>query len=70
MEKEIELSNGTVVKMRKPKVKDLRLVSSIKDPIDQELAMVGNLSGLTAEELDELDLEDYKKLQKELGVSD
>ena len=70
MEKEIELSNGTVVKMRKPKVKDLRLVSSIKDPIDQELAMVGNLSGLTAEELDELDLEDYKKLQKELGGSD
>ena len=64
--KEIKLSDGRVIKMRKPKVRDVRSVSDFKDDVERELHLVSNLTGLTIEELDNLDLDDYRKLQEAL----
>ena len=61
--KEIKLSNGQVVKMREPKVKDMRLLKDIKDEEEKELRLIGNLCELTLDELEEFSLGDYKKLQ-------
>ena len=62
--KEIKLSDGRVVKMRKPKVRDNRAVSHIENEIDKEVAMFANLTGLSEEEIDNLYLSDYTKLQE------
>ena len=64
--KEIKLSDGRVVKMRKPKVRDMRAVANIKNEIERELHLVSNLTGLSVEELDDLSLDDYRKLQEVL----
>lgn len=62
----IVLGTGTEVEMREPKVRDMRIVSSLKDEVEKELKLIGNLTGLTSEEIDELSLKDYGLLQKEL----
>ena len=64
--KEIKLNDGRVIKMRKPKVRDMRSVSDFKDDVEREIHLVSNLTGLTIEELDNLDLDDYRKLQEAL----
>ena len=64
--KEIKLSDGRVVKMRKPKVRDMRAVANIENEIERELHLVSNLTGLSVEELDDLSLDDYRKLQEVL----
>jgi hypothetical protein len=66
MEKQIILSTGETVKARRAKVKDMKLVSHIKNDIDRETALIGNLTQKTVEEIDELDLSDYGLLQQEL----
>jgi len=63
---EIKLSNGKVIKMRKPKVRDMRIVANEENEIEKEMKLIGNLTNLTFEELDEMDLDDYQKLQKAL----
>jgi len=63
--KEINLSDR-VVKMREPKVKDVRALKDIKDKEEKEMALICNLTGLTQDELDELSLKDYTKLAKGL----
>ena len=65
--KKITLSDGRVVMMRKPKVFDMRAVKEmgLKDAFEEEIEMIANLTGLTREEIDGLDLDDYMKLQKE-----
>jgi len=63
---EIKLSNGKVIKMRKPKVRDMRMVANEENEIEKEMKLIGNLTNLTFEELDEMDLTDYQKLQKAL----
>ncbi|QSB03235.1 phage tail assembly protein [Methylomonas sp. EFPC1] len=59
------LSNGTaVLNVRRPKVRD-QLVAD-KTPgseADKEIAMFANLCEVTPEEIQELDMADYKKLQ-------
>jgi hypothetical protein len=66
MEKEILLSTGEKVKARRAKVKDIKLVQNIKNDIDRETTLIGNLTQKTVEEIDELDMSDYALLQKEL----
>ena len=63
---EIKLNDGRVIKMRKPKVRDMRMVGDIENEIEKEMRLIGNLTNLTFEEIDEMDLDDYKKLQKAL----
>ena len=64
--KEIKLSDGRVIKMRKPKVRDMRIVSDVDNEVEKEMKLIGNLTNLTFEEIDEMDLDDYKKLQEAL----
>lgn len=66
MEKEIELNNGKKVKMREPKVRDMRIVSKYTDEVEKEINLVANLTGLTPGEIDELNMNDYGKLQQGL----
>lgn len=67
MAKEITLSDGKKVSMRVPKVKDLRVLKHIKDEEEREIKLIANLTMMTDEEVDDLDLKDYKALQAELG---
>lgn len=61
---EITLSNGDVVKMRRPKVRDMMATNDIKDPMENELALIGNLTEMTREEILELDIDDYQAVQE------
>jgi len=63
---EIKLSDGRVIKMRKPKVRDMRIVSDVDNEVEKEMRLIGNLTNMTLEEIDEMDLDDYKKLQEAL----
>ena len=65
MEKEIELGFGKV-KMREPKVRDMRIVSKYTDEVEKEINLVANLTGMTTAEIDELSMNDYGKLQQGL----
>ena len=62
----VKLSTGVEVEMREPVIRDMRIVSTYKDEVEKELNLIGNLTGLTADEIDELSLKDYALLQKEL----
>lgn len=64
--RDITLSTGVILKARTPKVKDMKLVKDIENDLDREFALIGNICELSPEEVDELDMEDYKLLQKEL----
>ncbi|ALV25038.1 putative protein, FluMu gp41 family [Campylobacter iguaniorum] len=58
--------NGKNIEMREPKVRDMRIVSQINNPADKELSLISNLTGLSSDELDELNMKEYAKLQKGL----
>lgn len=62
----VKLSTGEVVEGRRAKVKDMKLVKDIKEDIDRETALIGNLIQKTPEEIDDLDINDYGKLQQAL----
>jgi enhancing lycopene biosynthesis protein 2 len=64
--KKIKLSNGVEVSMRKPKVKDMRLVNNISDELEREIAMFVNLCEITENEIDDLSTQDFKKLDEAL----
>lgn len=65
--KDIKLANGTTVQMREPKVRDMRIASTdTASPADQEVKLIGNLTSLSPDEIDELSLKDYATLQKAL----
>ena len=66
MKKEITLSTGTKVDMREPVVRDMRIVATFDNEVEKELSLIGNLTGFTANEIDELSLKDYGLLQGEL----
>ena len=57
---------GKKVTMREMKVRDERAVKHITDDADREFALLGNLTGLSEEELDDLTIKDYRKLQDAL----
>jgi hypothetical protein len=62
----IELSTGAVVEMREPKLKDVRLLSNIKDEEEKTINLIANLTMLSEDELNDLSMKDYGLLQKEL----
>lgn len=62
----IQLSTGVVVEMREPKLKDVRVLSHVKDEEERTIKLIANLTMMTEEELDELTLKDYGLIQKEL----
>jgi predicted DNA-binding protein (UPF0251 family) len=62
----ITLSDGKVVEIREPLVRDIRAVKEFKENEEKEIRLIGNLTNLTIEELDALALKDYGKLQKAL----
>lgn len=66
MEKEIVLSNGKTVKMREPKVRDMKISLEAKTEAEQEIKLIGNLTNLTPDEMDDLSFKDYTSLQKAL----
>jgi hypothetical protein len=68
MSKVIELSTGAKIEMREPKVRDMRIVSKFTDEVEKEINIIGNLTGLTTLEIDELNMKDYGLLQK--GLTD
>ena len=65
-EVEIKMSDGSVVKMRRPKVKDTLAVAKISNVGEQEVALIANLTMQTVEDISELYLYDYALLQNEL----
>lgn len=62
----VKLATGqTLVKvtLRRPKVRDLKAAQRVSDkPEEQELALIAHLAGLTPEDVEELDLADYKAI--------
>jgi hypothetical protein len=57
------------VTLRRPKVRDIKEVMSLKglDDLDRDLLLVEKLSGVPKEVLEELDVEDWAKIQKVLA---
>ena len=66
MKKEIKLSTGAKIDMREPVVRDMRIIATLENEVEKELSLISNLTGLTANEIDELSLKDYGQLQGEL----
>ena len=64
--KEIKLSDGKTIKMREPKVKDMKIVSKISDEFEKELSLIVNLTGITPNEVDELSMKDFNKIDEAL----
>lgn len=62
----VRLATGetlTELKLRRPRVGDLRAVAHLSGDAEQELAIFARITGLVPEDLDELDLADYKQVQ-------
>lgn len=66
MAKDLKLSDGKIVKMREPKVRDMKIAGESSSAVDQEIMLIGNLTGLTPDEVDDLTLKDYGILQEGL----
>ncbi|MDD2895553.1 MAG: phage tail assembly protein [Aliarcobacter sp.] len=64
--KDITLANGKTVQMREPKVRDMRISQEAKTDAEQEIKLIGNLTNMTMDEIDELSLKDYTSLQTAL----
>jgi|GEM_PF-1294540 len=63
---QVELSNGKVVNIREPKVRDVRAVSFEKNEEERTYLLISNLTGLSNDELNELSFKDFKLLEKKL----
>lgn len=50
--------------VRRAKVKDIRKMSEHKNDVDKEMHLLSALTGLVPEDLDNLDISDYAKLQE------
>lgn len=50
--------------VRRAKVKDIRKMSEHKNDADKEMHLLSALTGLVPEDLDNLDISDYAKLQE------
>lgn len=63
MSKKIELSMGVTVEMREPKVRDMMVAGEETNAERKEVLMVANLCNLTFDEVADMSIKDYKKLQ-------
>ena len=61
--KDIKLADGTIVQMREPKVRDMRISQEAKTDAEQEIKLIGNLTKMSMDEIDDLSLKDYTALQ-------
>lgn len=59
----ITLTTGKEISLRTPKVRDIRAVSDIENDQEREFKLFCNLTGLTPDEMDDLDYQDYMKIQ-------
>lgn len=62
----VRLGSGQTIEkltLRRPRVGDLRTAAQLGSDSEQELALFSRLTGLVPEDLDALDLADYKALQ-------
>ena len=62
----VRLATGetlTELKLRRPRVGDLRAVAHLSGDAEQELAIFARITGLVPEDFDELDFADYKQVQ-------
>lgn len=62
----VRLATGQVLselKVRRPRVGDLRAVMHIGSEVEQGLMLVARVTGLVPEDLDELDLQDLEAVQ-------
>lgn len=64
--KKIKLSDGKTIEMREPKVRDIRAVAQEANEQEQEIKLISNLTGLTADEMDDLFFKDYAKFNEAL----
>lgn len=56
----------TALQMRRAKARDLRNMQNQKGEAAQEFYLIATLTGLVIEDIDELDIADYAKVQKAL----
>ena len=52
--------------MREPKVKDIKMVSNIKDEFEKEIALLSNLTEMTHDEIEDLSMKDFSSLDEAL----
>ena len=64
---DVTLEDGLVIKMRKPKLRDIKAINNIKDPLLKESTLISNISGKTIVELDEMNFDDYSLLAEEIN---
>jgi len=62
--KKIDLGDGKTVEMREPKVRDMLAVKHFDNDMDREVALIGNLTELTVDEISELPWAKYQELQE------
>lgn len=55
-----------VLNIRRAKAKDLRRMQQKENTADQEFFLIAQLTGLVPEDIDELDIADYAKVQTAL----
>lgn len=67
--KKVILSSGREVEVRELKMKDVREALQVEREIDQTFLMVSSCSGLSLQELDELNIDNFMLLQNALGKS-
>jgi hypothetical protein len=63
----VTLSDGKVVEIREPLVRDLRAIDNIKGEKEKEVRLVGSLTNMTIEELDAMPFKEYSKLLQVVG---
>jgi len=52
--------------MREPKVKDMKLVKDVEDDFEREIKLIVNLTEMTPQEVENLSMKDFNKLDKAL----
>lgn len=63
-EKEITLHDGRVVKMRRPKARDMIVTGETANPLKQEAIIISNICMMTMDEVEDLDDDDFMALIK------
>lgn len=65
--KKIDLTDGSTIEMREPKVRDMRIASEdTTDDVEKEVKLIANLTSKTVDEIEDLTMKDYGKLQEAL----
>lgn len=61
-DKKVTLSDGTVVTVRKPKLRDIRAHFNEPNLEERQVQITGTLAQMTIDELDDLDMDDFNLL--------